>query len=136
MKKEDKPFVQTYLLTGIVCLCFLIGGLLFVYFMTRQSAKESVSYLQNTAVQSRTALYKQIIGDFQTLDGVAICLEDGEWDKAQIARIIKEINDNNTFTRMGLADLQGRIDWLDVNGETYAGQNLPAEGKTAIFGKI
>ncbi len=124
MKKEDKPFVQTYLLTGIVCLCFLIGGLLFVYFMTRQSAKESVSYLQNTAVQSRTALYKQIIGDFQTLDGVAICLEDGEWDKAQIARIIKEINDNNTFTRMGLADLQGRIDWLDVNGETYAGQNL------------
>ena len=51
MKKEDKPFVQTYLLTGIVCLCFLIGGLLFVYFMTRQSAKESVSYLQNTAVQ-------------------------------------------------------------------------------------
>ena len=75
MKKEDKPFVQTYLLTGIVCLCFLISGLLFVYFMTRQSTKESVSYLQNTAVQSRTALYKQIIGDFQTLDGVAICLE-------------------------------------------------------------
>lgn len=107
MKKEDKPFVQTYLLTGIVCLCFLISGLLFVYFMTRQSAKESVSYLQNTAVQSRTVLYKQIIGDFQTLDGWRSAWKDGDGTRPKSPVLLRRSTTTIPSPAWAWLDLQG-----------------------------
>ena len=55
-----------------LCLCFVLGSILFLTNMGRQYTKENLVLLDNAAFQHETALVKQVEGDFQTLHGVAV----------------------------------------------------------------
>lgn len=93
--------------------------------MMQRSEQESIAYLREVAQQNRMALEKQVLGDFQTLKGLAVCIGDAAlFESAGLGGILKKINDDNTFIRMGLADKRGMANLLDINGMTHFGVDL------------
>lgn len=125
---EDKFIAKNFLLALILCVCFMACSLFFVFYMVMKNEQESISHLRNLARQSVTALLRQVQGDLQTLKGVAVCIGDADiTDPALINRILKTINDGNTFIRMGLADVRGNVELLDIDGRMHSGVNLASE---------
>lgn len=96
------------LLPIILCLCFIARSIIFLVQMILKSQKENVAYLYDAANQTRTSILKQIEGDWQTLEGLAVSLRElATLDESQIMTILKDINKENAFIRMGYADING-----------------------------
>lgn len=105
------------LLPIILCLCFIASSIIFLVQMILKSQKENVAYLYDAANQTRTSIIKQIEGDWQTLEGLAVSLRDLViLDENQIMTILKDINEENAFIRMGYADVRGNARMVDMNG--------------------
>ena len=64
------------LLPIILCLCFIGSSIIFLVQMILKSQKENVAYLYDAANQTRTSILKQIEGDWQTLEGLAVSLRE------------------------------------------------------------
>ncbi|WP_165072074.1 hypothetical protein [Desulfovibrio sp. ZJ200] len=60
--------------------------------------------------------------DFQILRGVAITLAHAPRDK--VMRILKEVNDNNEFMRMGLASPDGLLELGCAESLPLSGENF------------
>ena len=105
------------LLPIILCLCFIARSIIFLVQMILKSQKENVAYLYDAANQTRTSILKQIEGDWQTLEGLAVSLRElATLDESQIMTILKDINKENAFIRMGYADINGNARMVDMEG--------------------
>lgn len=103
-----------------ICLCFLLGSLGYVHYMRTRSEQDSVQYLNNAAAQLQNTLIKQIDGDFQTLEALAIVIgETGIDDADRMIDILETINNQNQFVRMGYADLSGNADLVDIRSNHH-----------------
>ena len=103
-----------------ICLCCLLGSLGYVHYMRTQSEQDSVQYLNNAAAQLQNTLIKQIDGDFQTLEALAIVIgETGIDDADRMIDILETINNQNQFVRMGYADLSGNADLVDIRSNHH-----------------
>lgn len=128
-EKEQNTFLKRDTIVGLLlCLCFLGCSILFLCYMMGQNQDDNLKYLTNAAVQHQNTLLKQINGDFQTLDGIAVCLGEMESSSGnQTLDILKTINNSNNFIRMGLAELDGTLDLLDINGAQYSNLDVSQE---------
>lgn len=105
------------LLPIILCLCFIASSIIFLIQMILKSQKENVAYLYDAANQTKTSILKQIEGDWQTLEGLAVSLRELViLDENQIMAILKDINKENAFIRMGYADVNGNARMVDMEG--------------------
>lgn len=118
-KNWKKYFYRNYVIVALVlCFCFLATSLIFLYYMTQQNDKESMDYLRNDAQQKKMTITKQIQGDIQTLEGIAVSIRGLNIENAkEMANIMQEINNGNAFIRMGLADLKGNVELFNIGGE-------------------
>lgn len=104
----------------LICAAFVISGLVFVIRMMRLSVAENSSYLINSAGERRETISRQIQGDLQTLRGLSTCLAElDDLQSDQITRVLQEINMENRFIRMGVANLSGELLLFAINGDTY-----------------
>lgn len=105
------------LLPAVICICFIASSILFLVQMVVKSQEDNIIDLQNAANQTRTALLKQLEGDWQTLEGLAVSLRHlGLDNQTQILDTLKDINQGNTFMRMGYTDVSGRGYMIDAKG--------------------
>lgn len=104
----------------ILCVCFIASSLIFLVQMIHKSQMENVAYLYDAANQTNTSILKQIEGDWQTLEGLAVSLRDLVIiDENQIMSILKDINEENAFIRMGYADVNGNARMVDMDGHIH-----------------
>ena len=106
MPLQEKPKGhRRWTVTAILlCLCFVVGSVLFLAQMGHQYTDENLLYLKNAVRQHETALIKQVDGDFQTLHGVGVFVAEQDiTDLEQLARLMGEVNEGNAFTCMGFA---------------------------------
>lgn len=116
-RKKD---LKDMLLPVILCACFIASSIIFLVQMVSKSQRENVAYLYDAANQTRTSILKQIEGDWQTLDGLAVSLRDLVIvDENQIMAILKDINQENAFIRMGYADVEGNARMVDMEGAVH-----------------
>lgn len=124
----DKQLARTYWIFALVFAVFLAASLVFMRHMLELNTQESLKYLTDAARHNKVALEKQISGDFYTLKGVATCI--GAMDHVdfdQLRPILKAINDENAFIRMGLINPEGRADLVDLNGKVYHDVDLSGQ---------
>lgn len=129
MPEKNKRFFQTKLgwLVPVLCLCFLAGSLVFLFYMMRENTRDKTLYLDNATKQNQGTILKQIQGDFQSLRGIATLIGDTQAvDTKEIYRVLQRINQDNAFIRMGFADLGGNICLADVDGSRH---NLNLTGR-------
>lgn len=104
----------------ILCLCFIASSIIFLMHMINKNEKENLEYLYNAAKQNRTTIQKQIQGDYETLEALAVSLGDsGVTDPERILHILKKINKENSFIQMGFADIKGSLTLVDMEGELF-----------------
>lgn len=119
-KQRRVQFEKLYLVTCILFVIFLTGGLFFIHYMMKQNEEETVRLLEEASNQNRMAIATQIKGDFQTLEGVAACIQHMAYpDFESLKPILDYINKENSFQRMGLVEPDGKAYFLDMNGEVY-----------------
>ena len=115
MKGSDrsKHRIWDTILPLLLCACFIASSLLFLVQMIRKNQGENIEALYNAAEQKKTTIIKQIQGDLQTLEGLAVILgEIGGMEREQLLPILQEINNDNAFIRMGFARrLAGGFGW-------------------------
>lgn len=117
-----------YIFALLTCCTFLALSVFFIERMISQNEKTNVKYLYDMAQQNKKSIMKQVIGSWETLDGVATLIGDmALLDHEQTLSTIQRINNNNTFKRMGIIDLQGKGDLVDVNGKTYQNVDMSRE---------
>lgn len=118
-RRWDGPVIPV-----LLCLCFIASSLFFLVHMIARSQEENNEYFYNAANQKKISIIKQIEGDLQTLEGLAIALGGMEdTSRERLMPILKEINDNNAFLQMGVAKRDGDTWLIDVNGKCHE-QNL------------
>lgn len=125
---EDRQLIRTYAFFALAFGVFLACSLVFMRYLMERHEQENIRYLLDAVAQSRMALEKQIAGDFYTLKGVAVCVgaaEPAGFDR--LRPVLQTINDENAFIRMGLADVRGRADLVDLDGTTYHDVDLSGE---------
>ena len=116
-QERGKKEMQGMLLPVIVCVCFIASSLLFLVQMIVKSEEENITDLYNAANQTRTALLKQIEGDWQTLEGLSVSLQSlANIRTDELMEILTDVNDKNAFIRMGYADASGQGEMVDLAG--------------------
>ena len=104
----------------LLCACFIASSLLFLVQMIRKNQVETIEALYNAAEQKKTTIVKQIQGDLQTLEGLAVVLgEIGKMEREQLLPILQEINNDNAFIQMGFAWPDGSAWLVDLDGSIY-----------------
>lgn len=120
-QERGKKEMQGMLLPVIVCVCFIASSLLFLVQMIVKSEEENITDLYNAANQTRTALLKQIEGDWQTLEGLSVSLQSlANIRTDELMEILTDVNDKNAFIRMGYADASGQGEMVDLAGNIEA----------------
>lgn len=105
---------------ALLCICFIASSMLFLVQMISKSQEENIDYLYNAANQEKISILKQVEGDIQTLEGLAIVLGGMEdISQQRLMPLLQEINNKNAFIRMGFAELDGDAWLVDINGEVY-----------------
>ena len=118
-----KPDIENYgmrdmMLPVIMCVCFIASSILFLVQMIAKSQEENITDLYNAANQTKTTIMKQMEGDWQTLEGLAVSLQaQGIRDAGQIMETLRNINDKNAFIRMGYADIDGVGQMVAMDGD-------------------
>ena len=104
----------------LLSICFIASSLLFLVHMIMKNQQENVEYLLDSSNQKKISILKQIEGDIQTLEGLAIVLGEMEAvDKENLMPLLEDVNDQNAFIRMGFAGPDGEAWLVDVNGAVY-----------------
>ena len=120
-QERGKKEMQGMLLPVIVCVCFIASSLLFLVQMIVKSEEENITDLYNAANQTRTALLKQIEGDWQTLEGLSVSLQSlANIRTDELMEILTDVNDKNAFIRMGYTDASGQGEMVDLAGNIEA----------------
>ena len=101
MFSSTEQIKRTYAMGFLIGGIFLVCGLILLRQVSLQNERENALYLHDTVNQLRTLFQRQIALDFQTLQGVAVSL--GHVPEKEVLPVLKEVNDNNAFLRMGLA---------------------------------
>lgn len=138
-KDRNQPFYRKYILLAFVlCLCFLATSLIFLFYMMQQNNQENVEYIKADANQKKMTIAKQVQGDIQTLEGIAVCIRDMALNNSEeMSSIMQEINNGNSFIRMGVADINGYVQLFNIGGNLNAPLNLGDEPffRKALSGK-
>ena len=116
----------------MLCLCFVLGSILFLSDMGLQYTKDNLVLLDNAALQHEVALIKQTEGDLQTLHGVAVFVgQQDTMELDQLIALVGEVNEGNAFIRMGFANLSGRLELIELGGKRYQGRtSFPGRCRT------
>ncbi|MCE2603981.1 hypothetical protein LH384_33375, partial [Pseudomonas aeruginosa] len=62
-------------------------------------------------------IVKQVQGDIQTLEGISVCIRGVAVNNSnEMSNIMQEINNGNSFIRMGVADTDGVVQLFDIGG--------------------
>ncbi len=118
------------ILIGVFCAAFLVLSILFMSYTRIQNQQGSRKYMGEVVEQSRTAISKQIDGDFETLSGLAelIGSMQAPIDFDALIPTLKEINNGNGFVRMGFVEPDGQATVVDISGSIYADVDLSDRG--------
>ena len=125
MLKLKKQNHSVFWIAELIFLCFLVGGLGYVWFVRQWNEEQSIRFLNDATLQRRAALLQQFEGDLQVLRGVAVSL--GQMDLSDgetVFGILDTINQGNFFVRMGLAGTNGSTSLVDLNGTIYHDYDL------------
>lgn len=119
---------KTYLTAILICIGFLMCGAAYVKLMMNHSEKANMQNLYEAAERNRQTLVKHIRSNQETLEGIAVCIGDmGISDETVINDLLRKINSNNSFIRMGLANRDGMVDLFDIDGTLYQNRDISAE---------
>ena len=109
-----------YKVIAVISMGFLLLGISFtIHMLTSNKAKSSV-YFRESAEGMRTMLADLIKSNVETLDGVAITIGEMEvTDLTHLLPVLREINDRNSFFRMGFIHADGKGDMVDLDGTVH-----------------
>lgn len=143
--KQRKKNSAIFVVAAIITVCFLLGSLMFVYISGQRNEEKSIQYLRDATTQRQAALNQQIESDLQVLRGVAIGLSEIDLSNSErILVLLDRVNRSNSFVRMGLANTDGLIDLVDLDGTIYKNVDLSdmdffqeaVEGRDSLSGMV
>lgn len=128
-KKKTAKLNMINVLIAVFCIGFLVLSIGFMNDTFLQNQKETQEYMGEVAEQSRTAIMKQVDGDFETLDAMAKLIGhmEGPIDFEALIPTLQRINNGNGFVRMGFVDRDGRAVVVDMDGNVYRDIDLAGE---------
>lgn len=139
IKKNFKHNIKlTILLAVIVFVALIVLSAIYVNYLERAARTQTQKELANLSDSISDSVYRQMLGDFQTLDGIAFTLSQLEFDQpTDLAPLLALINQNNSFLRMGYASTDGEMKSFNKSGEPMPLINLADEVffQTALSGK-
>lgn len=125
---ETNKLKRYYRAITAICLCFLAVGISFTVFMMTDNKKQNISYFKETTASMKNTVTNLITSNFETLDGVALTIGEMEvTDLEHLLPVIRQINDRNTFYRMGFIHADGRGDMVDLDGTIHQELNFAEE---------
>ena len=125
MERVKRQFWWSVGVMGIILAALLAFGAYYIALMLDKQNLQTARYLSHVAVQSRNTVAKQVEGDFQTLEALAVVIgRQPETDVETLLETLEEINDQNAFIRMGYVDMQGMGYIVDISGKQYVGVDL------------
>lgn len=125
--------------TVLLCLAFLIFGVIFVSLLYSQKQEEHIDLFYEMTQREKGTLLRQVQKDWETLNGVAILMGYMDVsDEQGFSSVLAEINRKNEFIRMGVIGLDGAAGFVDVKGSGLLKVDLSQEPffKRALMGEF
>ncbi|MEY8351888.1 EAL domain-containing protein [Lachnospiraceae bacterium 54-53] len=89
----------------VLCLLSVACCFAFLAYMIHKNEEENTAYFYTAAKRSQAALKNQMEGDFQFLNGLAVCIGAMVPDnRDQMMRIINIINEKSRYMKVGFLD--------------------------------
>ncbi len=104
----------------MVIAFFLVCASFFIYDILLENRERNLQQMSDSTSQKQAALYQRIDSNLQMLHGAASCLLTLDLEgREETNSLIAGINDSNDFLRMGLSNLEGKVDLMDIDGSVY-----------------
>lgn len=117
---ETKKISKYYRIILILCLCFFVLGVGFIFYMMKESNQKNIAYFEESVENMKASVNEQISNNIETLDGVAITIGEMKvTDLKHLLPIIQKINNRNAFYRMGVIHTNGFGDMVDLDGTIH-----------------
>ncbi len=125
---DTKKLRYTYFLATAICLLFLLFGISFILHTTKQNQENNKRFLNASAEKQKQTVVNHIVSNWETLEGIASFIGNTDiMETETLVPILKEINNKNAFTRMGVISFSGKADFVDITGEVYRDVDLSGE---------
>lgn len=123
--KKVKYFYRAVIM---ICLCFFMVGIGLTFYMMHRNKEQSITYFKESVWSVDSSLTNLINSNIETLDGVALTIGEMEvTDLSHLLPVIREINDRNSFYRMGFISKDGKGDMVDMDGTIHQGIDFSKE---------
>ena len=127
MVKFKKNDTRAVIIAIVVMAIFLVLSLAYVFSLMKSNEEDSLSHLFELAAEKKSAIEYHVESNFQVLRGISMSLAElGLDDYSVLKKLLREINFENSFQLMGLADKSGIIDFYSLDGSVYEDVNLSA----------
>lgn len=142
--KIDK-FKQYYAIIGTVFFLFVAAGVGVTMFMISDNKEKNIRYFEENIESTKEILHSLLESHIETLDGVAITIGSMEiTDLDHLMPVIREVNNRNTFYRMGFIDSEGNGAMVDLDGTVHEDFNFAnasfyeeaMQGKKSLSSKV
>jgi len=122
---QNRQNKVVFLLTLCLSIAFLMSSAVFVLYNSERNEQRTIQHLKDATAQQVETLRQEVESNLQILRAASLFLAQQDLnDHGQINSIIDEVNQSNSFVRMGLASVDGQIDLVDSNGQIYESMNL------------
>ncbi|MBB5142531.1 sensor domain-containing diguanylate cyclase [Desulfovibrio intestinalis] len=125
MYRSKRQIKRIYAIAFLVGGLFLVCSLMLLRYATGQVEQVSIVHLYETTTQLRVLLQRQLTQNFQTLNSLAITV--GYMPQQKTLPLLKEINSNSDFIRIGIANSSGKAEVADAHGTVYHDVDLSSE---------
>ncbi len=116
---------------------FMVMGLTFLWGLRRQNTDRSWEFLEEAGRRQAMALHQQIDGDFQVMRGVALSLAAMDLDDSvRVEEVLHTVNQSNHFIRMGMADLNGRANLVDIDPDNPIHRDVDFSGQDFLYAAL
>lgn len=117
---EQKKIKQFYRIITCICISFLVLGVSITVHMVKENNDQTVEQFEDSVATLKTTILNRVSHNMEILDGVSIVLGELEvTNLEELLPILQDINDHNSFYRMGLIHEDGLADLVDMDGSIH-----------------
>lgn len=117
---ELKKTKRLYRIITCICISFLVLGSTITVDMVKQNNHQTIEQFEESVDTLKSTIMNRVTHNIEILDGVSIVLGELEiTNLEELLPVLKDINDRNSFYRMGLIHENGIGDLVDMDGSIH-----------------
>lgn len=127
IKFQKKQNTILFRIACVIFIFFFFVSTLSLCILINRNAKKTIEYIEYISKSRAETVYQLLEGNFLFLQGIATTIRSPSlYDSVSMIELFTMANSDNHFVRIGLANINGKVDFVNPDGTTVNDLDLSA----------